>query len=153
SQPRPIELEVVDLRHLGSSEVEEYVRQLARDEEQRPFDLEVGPLLRVSLLQLGAEDYVLSCTMHHIVSDEWSLNLLTHELGALYESYTQATVSELPDLPVQYVDYAVWQREWLQGEALEQQLAYWKRQLSDLPPVLKLPSDHPGPPVQSYRGA
>ena len=104
-------------------------------------------------LRLGAEDHVLLFTTHHIVSDAWSIGVLVKEVAALYKAYERGLESPLAELAVQYADYAVWQREWLIGEVLEQQLAYWRKRLANAPPVLTLPTDHPRPRVQNYRGA
>ncbi|HVR99572.1 MAG TPA: amino acid adenylation domain-containing protein, partial [Thermoanaerobaculia bacterium] len=138
-----VELPVIDLSQ--GSETEAF--RLAREEARRPFDLEKGPLLRLTLLRLGARDHVLLLTMHHIVSDGWSMGVLLREVGLL------SAGSPLPELPVQYADFAVWQRGWLQGEVLEGQLAYWQRQLDGVPQALELPPDRPRPAVQTYRGA
>ncbi|HVR99841.1 MAG TPA: amino acid adenylation domain-containing protein, partial [Thermoanaerobaculia bacterium] len=138
-----IEMPVVDLSEVGESEA----LRLAREEAQRPFDLARGPLLRLTLLRLGTRDHVLLMTMHHIVSDAWSMGVLLREVAALFES------RPLPDLPVQYADFAAWQRSWLQGEVLEEQIAYWTRQLAGAPRVLELPTDRPRPAVQTFRGA
>src|SRR5205085_5764539 len=129
------------------------VLQLATEEAQRPFDLTRGPLMRVTLLQLGAEEHMLLLTTHHIISDGWSISVLLQELAALYEAFSTGQPSPLPDLPIQYVDFAVWQREWLQGEVLEGQMAYWKQQLADAPTVLELPTDHPRAPSLAYHGS
>ncbi|HET9225379.1 MAG TPA: amino acid adenylation domain-containing protein, partial [Thermoanaerobaculia bacterium] len=123
------------------------VLRLAREEALRPFDLSNGPLLRASLVKLGEEEHVLLLNMHHIVSDGWSLRVLARELGQAYEG------RELPALEVQYGDYAVWQRRWLQGEALEAGIAHWRERLAGAPPVLDLPLDHPRPAVMGDRGA
>src|SRR3712207_2972579 len=90
--------------------------------------------------------------MHHIVSDGWSMGLLVKELAALYEAFSQGKPSPLPELPVQYADYAAWQRKWLSGEVLEEQLGYWRKQLEGAPPALELPTDKPRPAVRTYRG-
>ncbi|MDQ3652504.1 MAG: amino acid adenylation domain-containing protein [Acidobacteriota bacterium] len=145
-------LPVVDLSDLSESEREVEALRLAAEEAFRPFDLARGPLVRATLLRLGREDHVLLLTLHHIISDGWSMGVLFRELGALYEAFSQGRPSPLRELPIQYADYAVWQREWLRGEVLEKQLSYWKRQLGDNLPVLDLPTDHPRPPVQSFRG-
>jgi hypothetical protein len=110
-------------------------------------------VLRAKLIKQGAQDHLLLVTMHHIVSDGWSMGVLVKEVSALYESYRRGAASPLAALPVQYADYAVWQREWLQGEVLEEQLTYWREQLGGELPVLELPADFPRPAVQSYRGA
>ncbi len=133
-------------------EDEQRVEELMQEEASRPFDLEVGPLVRARVLRLGEQEHVLLFTMHHIISDGWSMGVLMREVGALYEAYARGEESTLEELPVQYADYAVWQREWLQGEALERQLEYWRRQLADAP-VLELPTDRPRPAVQRYEGA
>ena len=111
-----------------------------------------GPLVRVQLLRLGEAEHVLLFTLHHIISDGWSTGILVREVAALYEAYREGRESPLPELALQYADYAVWQREWLQGEVLEQQLAYWRQQLGGELRVLQLPADKPRPPVQSHRG-
>ncbi|HZI15720.1 MAG TPA: condensation domain-containing protein, partial [Myxococcus sp.] len=126
-------------------------RQL-REELLCPFDLTRGPLVRAGLWKLGPADYVLALNMHHIVSDGWSMGVLVREVAALYEAFAQGRPSPLPPLPLQYADYAVWQRQWLQGAVLEEQLAWWRRQLSGLT-TLELPTDKPRPPVQTLRGA
>ena len=134
------------------------------DEMRLPFDLAKGPLIRAQLLRLDRDNHILLFTMHHIVSDGWSLGVLIEELVPLYRAGLRATCvadeaaadslrGVLPDLPIQYGDFAAWQREWLSGEVLERQLAYWRRQLACVPPVLGLPTDRPRPPAQSYRGS
>ena len=148
-----LELPVIDLRHLPESEREAAARRLSRAEARRPFDLAQGPLLRITLLRLGEQEYVELFVMHHIVSDGWSLNLLTREIATLYQCFSAGTASPLPELQIQYADYAFWQRERLQGETLEAELAYWKQQLGGAFPVLELPADRPRPAVQTFRGA
>ena len=144
---------VTDLTELEGREQERQVQELAEAEANEAFDLGQGPLLRVQLLRLGAADHVLLLTMHHIVSDGWSLRVLTEEVVVLYEAYLAEEPSPLAELGIQYADYAVWQREWLQGEVLERELGYWKEHLRGAPAVLELPLDKPRPAVQSYRGA
>jgi amino acid adenylation domain-containing protein len=129
------------------------VRRRTMDEAARPFDLATGPLYRARLLRLAADEHVLLFSMHHVVSDEWSLGVIFRELSALYAAALEGAPSPLPELSVQYADYAVWQREQLHGEALDRQLAYWKGRLSGAPAVLELPADHPRPALQTYRGA
>jgi hypothetical protein len=146
-----LKLPVVDLREFPETEQEAEIRRLASEEAQRPFDLGQGPLLRVALLRLAAEDHVLLVTMHHIISDGWSIGVFVREAVALYGSLDTGTPSPLPELPIQYADYAVWQGQWLQGEVLERQLAYWKRQLAGIS-ALELHTDRPRPVVQTYRG-
>ncbi|CVI57331.1 non-ribosomal peptide synthetase [Agrobacterium deltaense] len=129
------------------------ISELVRAEALEPFDLEKGPLLRASLLRIAADQHILLVTMHHIICDGWSIRgILPHELGTLYTAFSLNQPSPLPALPVQYADYAVWQREWLQGEVLEHQLAYWRQQLAGLPAALALPTDRRRPVVSSFRG-
>jgi len=120
---------------------------------QQLFDLARGPLFRAHLLRLSENEHVAVVVMHHIVSDGWSIGVLVREVGALYAAYSQGQASPLAELSVQYADYALWQRGWLQGEVLEKQVSYWKERLSGAPAALELPTDRPRPAVQSYRGA
>jgi amino acid adenylation domain-containing protein len=146
-------LPVEDLSGLSEPDREAVVRRRAREEARRAFDLATGPLFRASLLRLGTEEHVLLLSMHHIVSDGWSMGVLFRELSALYEADRDGAESPLAELAVQYADYAVWQREQLEGEVLERQLSYWRERLAGAPELLELPTDHPRPPVQTYRGA
>ena len=148
----PLALPVIDLCHLPESEREAKADQLAREEAMCPFDLTRDLLLRAKLLRLGAEHYTFLCTLHHIASDGWSMGVFMRELTVLYEAFLAGKPSPLPELPVQYADFAVWQREWLTGETLERQLFFWKQQIAGLTP-LDLPTDRPRPVMQSYRGA
>jgi amino acid adenylation domain-containing protein len=148
-----LRLTVVDLQEIDETEREEEVQRLATQEAQQPFDLTTEPLLRVQLLRLDEAEHVLLLTMHHIVSDGWSLGVLMRELAVLYEAFSTGKPASLPELPIQYADFALWQREWLSEEVLESQLGYWKQQLGGELPVLELPTDRPRPPVQTYRGA
>jgi aspartate racemase len=143
---------VVDLSGLPESEREGRARRLAEEEARRPFDLARGPLLRAKLLRLDEEKHLLLLTMHHIVSDGWSAGILSRELATLYEAFSSGQPSPLRELPIQYSDFAIWQREWLQGEVLEAQLSYWRQQLAGAPALLELPTDRPRPAVQTYRG-
>jgi len=147
-----IEVPVVDLRSLGASEREAEVLRLATVEAQRPFDLERGPLLRTRLLRVGEHEHVFLLTLHHIVTDGWSIAILFRELEAIYAAYAVGRESPLAELPIQYADYALWQRGWLQGEVLEAQLKYWREQLAQVS-VLQLPTDRPRPARPSFRGA
>ncbi len=124
-----ITLPVVDLRGLPEAEREHEVQRLVVEEARRPFDLARGPLLRARVLQLADDEQVGLLTMHHIVSDGWSAGILIREMAALYQSYCTESPSPLPELPIQYADFAYWQREWLQGAVLQRQLDYWKKQL------------------------
>ena len=152
---RSIGMPVIDLGALPEARREGEVRRLAVEESLRPFDLGAGPLIRATLLRAGADDHVALLTMHHIVSDGWSMGVLIREIGALYAAFLAGAPSplpELPELPVQYADFAVWQRGWMRGEVLERQLAYWRRRLAGHA-VLQLPTDRPRPAVQRFRGA
>jgi amino acid adenylation domain-containing protein len=146
-------LSLVDLRDRSESEREGEARRLASSEARRAFDLEQGPLLRATLIRLNEDDHLLVLVLHHIVSDGWSMGVLHRELSSLYRAFSQSQPSPLGPLPIQYADYAVWQREWFTGPELERQLSYWKQQLKGAPDVLCLPTDYPRPAVQSYRGA
>ena len=136
----------------SSPQAEEEAWRRMREEGSRPFDLSRGPLIRASLVRVAPEDHFLSVNIHHIVSDRWSMGVLTRELMRLYEAYRQGKPSPLDELPLQYADYAVWQRQWLEGEVLERQLEYWKKQLAGAPQVLEIPTDRPRPPKESFRG-
>ncbi|MEP6743434.1 MAG: amino acid adenylation domain-containing protein, partial [bacterium] len=143
----------VDLGQLSPSEQEERSRSLAAEEARRPFDLTCAPLLRASLLRFADEDHVLLVTMHHIISDGWSVGVFFRELSSLYNSFTGTSKSSLPDLAVQYADFAAWQRSSLAGVKFQEQLGYWRDQLGDAPALINLPSDRPRPPVRSFLGA
>jgi amino acid adenylation domain-containing protein len=149
-QPAP--LPVVDVSALPPDKREATSNELCAEEVRRPFDLEHGPLVRVKLLRLEAEDYLLIVTMHHIVTDGWSSGVLVREVAALYEAFLSDRPSPLPELEIQYADYAAWQQQWLRDEALEEQLAYWRKHLGGSPPLLELPTDRPRPLHLSYRG-
>lgn len=145
-------LRVVDLRTLtfGARRVE--AQRLATEEARRPFDLASGPLMRAVLLQMDDSEQLLLISMHHIVTDGWSMGIFFRELGALYEAFVLGRPSPLPELPIQYADFAVWQREQIKGELKERVLSYWREQLADAP-VLALLTDRPRAAVQSFRGA
>ena len=146
-------LPVVDLSRVADVESDAEAEKLAAEDARRAFDLTVGPLVRAQLLRLGAEDHVLLLTMHHIISDRWSMGVISEELAAHYRAFAEGKPSPLPELAIQYPDFAAWQREWLQGEVLDRQIEYWKEQLAGAPPVLELPTDHPRPAEMSMRGA
>jgi amino acid adenylation domain-containing protein/FkbM family methyltransferase len=150
--PTAIKLPLEDLSHLSVEEREQEAHRLAGEEAREPFDLSSGPLLRPRLLRLAANDHVLLVTIHHIVSDGWSTGILVREVSALYQAYCAGEESPLPELAIQYADFAVWQRQWLSGDVLEEQMSYWREQLRDLN-TLELPADRVRPAVQSYRGA
>src|SRR5205085_5830657 len=126
--------------------------RLSREESTRAFDLGKGPLLRMTLARLAADEFLLLVTIHHIVSDGWSIAVLIQEMVRLYEAFGDRRPSPLAALPLQYGDFAEWQRTFLQGETLEGELSYWKHRLAGSPPVLELPTDRPRPRVRSYCG-
>ncbi|MFN0056081.1 MAG: amino acid adenylation domain-containing protein [Planctomycetales bacterium] len=146
-------LMVSDLEGIPASVCETEARRLAAEEASRPFDLSRDVMLRARVLELEEQDHILVLTMHHIASDGWSMGVFERELTVLYEAFAKNEPSPLPQLPIQYLDYAVWQRAWLQGAALERQLTYWKQQVAGAPAVLELPADFPRPAVAGYRGA
>ncbi|HEY0606192.1 MAG TPA: condensation domain-containing protein, partial [Herpetosiphonaceae bacterium] len=157
-EPRlTIALPQVDLRALDDAARDAELQRLMQVESSQPFDLATGPLLRAALVRLADQESVLLLTLHHIVSDTWSFGILVRELVTLYDAFSTGKPSPLPELPIQYPDFAVWQRQRLQGEALEAQISYWKQQLgagsSGNLPTLELPTDYPRPPVQTFRGA
>jgi len=146
-------LTIEDLSSLPAAERDPEARRRTQEEAARPFDLAAGPLLRASLLKLADDNHTLLLCAHHITSDGWSMSLLFHELSTLYAAYRDGRESPLLPLSLQYADYAVWQREQMQSESFAQQLAWWKVQLADAPELLSLPTDHPRPPIQTFRGA
>jgi natural product biosynthesis luciferase-like monooxygenase protein/amino acid adenylation domain-containing protein len=146
-----VALTEVDLSQHSDSEAE--LERLADEEASAPFDLVHGPLVRARLIRLADEDHALLVTMHHIVSDGWSMGVLVNEFSALYAAYSQGQPDSLPPLAIQYADYAVWQRRWITGEVLQRQLDFWRDHLSGAPALLELPTDRPRPPVQDYAGA
>ncbi|MEK7327767.1 MAG: condensation domain-containing protein, partial [Chloroflexota bacterium] len=161
---RSIALPIVELSAVPEAEREARLQELANEEAQRPFNLTTGPLFRARLLRLADDDHVALLTLHHIISDGWSMGVLIREIAILYEAFSTGKAcpatkgsaegpSPLPDLSIQYADYSEWQRGWLQGEVLESQLDYWKKQLGGELPALELPADRPRPAVQASRGA
>jgi hypothetical protein len=151
--PELFGLAVEDLSDRPEEERQAAARRRAGELVREPFDLERGPLLRAHLLRLSGEEHIAVVVMHHIVSDGWSIAVLIREVGTLYTAFVEGRPSPLPALPVQYADYAVWQRGWLQGEVLAKQVGYWRERLSGAPAALDLPTDRPRPAVQSFRGA
>ncbi|HET8826734.1 MAG TPA: condensation domain-containing protein, partial [Terriglobales bacterium] len=146
-------LAVSDLRSFPAESREQEARRHVVEHVRQPFDLKRGPLFRASLFQLADAECILSLSFHHIIVDGWSWGVVLHELSALYEAFSQGKDSPLAPLSIQYGDYATWQHDWLQGERIDNLLAYWKKQLSDAPPVLELPGDFPRPLVQTFSGA
>lgn len=151
--PEPLPLSIVEMAPSIASEREAEVGLLVTQEALQPFDLTHGPVVRATLLRLSKEEHVLLLTMHHIVSDGWSAEIFVRELAALYDAFSTGKPFSLPELPLQYVDFAHWQQQWLQGEVLEAHLKYWKQQLKGAPTMLQLPTDHLRPAVQTFRGA
>ena len=145
-------MRVLDLRSVAPASRRAEATRMATEEARRPFDLATGPLVRALLIDLGSDGYFLLLTIHHIVSDAWSVGILFRELTELYGAFSLSRPSPLPEPPLQYADFAVWQRQHLVGSTLDSQLEYWRTQAQNLP-VLELPLDHPRPSVQSYRGA
>ncbi len=152
-EPREIELDFWDLTNLPEAQRERQAREIAAREAVQRFDLERGPIWRAGIVRLRADDHVLLLNIHHVLSDGWSMGILARELTALYEAYAEGRRAALAELPVQYADFAFWQREWLQGEVLDEQLGYWRRQLAGTP-VLELPPDRTQTScVEASRGA
>ncbi|MDP9122204.1 MAG: condensation domain-containing protein, partial [Acidobacteriota bacterium] len=151
--PAELAIALVDLTELPPELRGPVAEGWVREEARRPFDLARGPLLRVGLWRLDEREHVLLLALHHIVSDGWSLGVLAREVTALYTAFSSGQPSPLAELPVQYADFAAWQRSWLSGGVLEGELAYWRERLSGAPPVLELPTDRPRPAVQSFQGA
>ncbi|MBV9789059.1 MAG: amino acid adenylation domain-containing protein, partial [Chloroflexi bacterium] len=150
---RAVPLALHDLTQLPPTEREAAVTRLANADAGSPFDLEHGPLLRATVLQLSPSEHVLLLAVHHLIGDGWSWRVFARELATCYLGFSQNRSANLPDLPIQYADYALWQRQWLSGPVREQQLGYWKQQLASAPPILELPTDYPRPEVNTYSGA
>lgn len=149
-----IELAVheIDLTQLPEADREAKAKEFVAEEGYKPFDLSVAPLLRAQLLRLDADDHVLMLTMHHIVSDAWSAGVFRQELNAFYDAILNGRSADVPELTLQYADYAAWQRNWLRGDTLHQQLAFWRGQLAEAPPLLTLPTDRSRPEKQTFAG-
>jgi amino acid adenylation domain-containing protein len=152
SPPRHVPLPIINLSELPEDQREAEAVLLSSEQAQLQFDLTTGPLLQARLVRLSKEEHVLQVTLHHLIADGWSVGVLARETRALYEAFIEDNSSPLPELPAQYADFALWQREWLQGELLESQVAYWREQLAGAPTALELPTDHMRPPVQSFAG-
>jgi amino acid adenylation domain-containing protein len=149
AEPFSLEMPLMDLSGMPDSKAQ--AKRILSSEGRRPFDLEQGPLIRSVLLRLGEEEHILLITTHHIVTDGWSMGIFHREVMKLYEAFAAGQPAHLPDLPIQYADYAVWHRKWFAGSVYDSQLAYWKNQYATLPPILELPSDHPRSSLQAYR--
>ncbi|HZN07516.1 MAG TPA: amino acid adenylation domain-containing protein, partial [Pyrinomonadaceae bacterium] len=150
NEPRIVNLAAIDLSALDEQERAAQTEHLIRQHIQQPFDLSSDLMLRPGLLRLREDEHILFMTMHHIVSDGWSTSILMREMATLYAGYLAGEEPPLTELPIQYVDFANWQREWLQGEVLEKQLAYWQKQLAGAPPTINLPTDRPRPSFQTF---
>ena len=151
SPPRSINLPMIDLSHYSAEQNTE-LHRILQTEDQRPFDLSSDLMLRALVVRLSETEHVLLIVRHHIASDGWSLGVLWQEMSDLYSAFSAGQPSPLPDLPIQFADFAVWERQWLTGEILDTQLAYWKDQLAGAPALLQLPTDRPRPPVQTFNG-
>jgi amino acid adenylation domain-containing protein len=147
------QLSVTDLQSLAAEEQATEAQRLTSEEAQRPFDLAEGPLFRTTLLRVGPQEHVLLLTMHHIISDGWSIGVFVRDFVSLYKAFSQGGFYPLMPLPIQYADFAHWQRQWLTGEVLETQINYWQQQLAGSPALLELPTDHPRPAIQTFRGS
>jgi len=151
--PSPVHMAISNLSSVSENAREAQAKGLARKEASTPLDLTRGPIFRVSLFKLSEDDHILLLNVHHIVFDGWSTSILLRELSTLYEAFSLGKSSPLPELTIRYVDYAVWQRQYLSGKTLEEKLSYWKTQLAGAPASLDLPTDRPRPPLQTFRGA
>ncbi|MDM8560649.1 amino acid adenylation domain-containing protein [Candidatus Parabeggiatoa sp. HSG14] len=147
------QLSIVDLTQLSLEKQASKIQQLVSEEARLPFDLAKGHLFRAILWKLGVQEHVLGVTMHHIISDGWSMGVFLRELSTLYEAFFQGKPSPLPALEIQYADFTHWQQQWLTGERLEKHVNYWKKQLAGIPTLLELPTDKPRPAIQRFRGA
>nr|MDZ8289084.1 amino acid adenylation domain-containing protein [Nostoc sp. ChiSLP01] len=144
---------IVDFKHLSTIEQEIAAQKLAQQQAVQPYDLARFALIRATLVVLSETENILLVCMHHVVSDGWSMGVFVQELAALYNAYSQGQPSPLTPLPIQYADFAIWQRQWLQGDVLQRQLSYWQQQLANAPALLSLPTDRPRPAVQTFAGA
>src|SRR5207253_2978561 len=148
--PSPVPLALLDLSLLPNAQ--ELAQRVVRQESRRRFDLAAG-VMRADLVRLAADEHILLLTVHHIVTDAWSIDVLNRELSILYAGFVEGHEAGLPELPIQYADYAVWQQQWMESGGLDEQLDYWRTQLAGAPTLLQLPTDLPRPAMQSFRGA
>jgi hypothetical protein len=151
--PRPVPLMLLELRHLPASEREPEACRLLTEEAKRPFDLSQDLMMRVALARLGEDEWILLVLQHHIASDDWSWRVLCNELAEAYEAFRADRKTQLPELPIQYADFAAWHAQWLRGPVLEDLLSWWRKRLAGAPHVLDLPTDHLRPRMQQFRGA
>jgi non-ribosomal peptide synthetase component F len=143
----------IDLSSLPEQERERDWIRVVREQGRKPFELSQAPLLRGTMVHLAPQEHRLLLTIHHIIADEWSMEVIHREITTLYDAFSHGRPSPLPELPIQFADFAFWQRDWLQGEVLQRQIAYWKKELAEAPFILELPTDKLRPAVQSFRGA
>jgi amino acid adenylation domain-containing protein len=153
SSAQPFALTIEDVQESQGSQREQEIRQRAMEEARQSFNLTQGPLMRIRLLRVTPREHVLLLTIHHIAFDGWSRGIFIRELIELYKAYAAGQKPSLPRLSIQYADFALWQRQWLQGEVLDTQMAYWKQKLGDNPSILAFPTDHPRLAVQTFQGA
>lgn len=151
-KPSPVELLVFNLKNYSQSQRHTQIENLLQQQTQRPFNFASDLMLRGCLLQIDQQEHILLLVMHHIASDGWSMGILWQQLAELYQAFISNQPNPLLELPIQYADYALWQRQWLRGEVLENQLHYWQQQLAGAAPVIELPTDRPRPPIQTYQG-
>ncbi|MGK7931603.1 MAG: amino acid adenylation domain-containing protein, partial [Microcystaceae cyanobacterium] len=150
---RIVNLEIINLETLEETQKQQQKQTLINQEASLPFNLANDPLIRSKLIQIDNDNYILLITMHHIISDGWSMGIFVQELSQLYIGYVQGKEIQLDPLPIQYPDFAAWQKEYLSGENLNKQINYWQEKLYGLPPLLELPTDHPRPPIQTFKGS
>ncbi len=148
-----IEIPLIDLSMLSKSERRDKAKNLAHNEAQKPFNLKKGPLIRLLLLKTGEEEHIIIFSLHHIIADGWSIPILIKETIEIYDSIKAEKPVKLPELEIQYADYAFWQKQFMEGELYKKELEYWKNELSGIPPVLDLPTDKPRPSIQTFNGA
>ena len=146
-----LEVPVIDLSSVDDDKREAEALTILEHEARRPFDLSIGPLIRACVVRMKGDEHILLSTMHHVITDGWSFGIFHRELSSLYEAFVNNRTTPFPPLSIQYADYAVWQREWFEGDVYQTQLAYWKRQFSSMPPALELPADHPRPSMLAHR--
>ena len=152
-QGHKLALTTIDIQDLPPGEIDQELTRLIQKEALKPFDLTVYPLIRGSIIQVGNTERIVLLTIHHIVADGWSVGVFIQEVASLYEASVTDRPSPLPEIDVQYADFAAWQKEWMHGEVLELQLAYWLDRFQEIPPPLELPTDRPRPAVQTFEGA
>jgi amino acid adenylation domain-containing protein len=150
--PTLLEVPIIDLESIPQQDQSITVKKLAEEERAKPFDLQKGPVFHCQLLRLSKTEQVLLLSVHHIAADGWFMGIFLREMIKLYEAFIESKPSPLPELPIQYADFAAWQRNWFEGEVLQKNLNYWKHQLANIPPLLELPTDSPRPAIQTFRG-